>query len=93
MCVFLVKIVNHSYINVMRIIRKTLISCIKLDHALYSINYSIHNWTPSDTIALYTCISCLSLPHLLREVAGVSCHSLSNPAAVLLGMRANILLH
>ena len=38
MCVFLVKVVNRSYINVMRIC-KTLIYCVKLDHALYSINY------------------------------------------------------
>ena len=37
---FLVKVVNRSYINVMRI-RKTLVSCVKLGHALYSINYSI----------------------------------------------------
>ena len=28
----------HKYINVMRI-RKILIYCVKLDHALYSINY------------------------------------------------------
>ena len=37
--VFLVKVVNCSiYINIMRT-RKTLIYCVKLDHALYSINY------------------------------------------------------
>ena len=39
---FLVKVVNRSiYINVMRI-RKMLIYCIKLDHALYSINYGMY---------------------------------------------------
>ena len=37
---FLVKVVNHSIykINVMRF-RKMLISCVKLNHVLYSINY------------------------------------------------------
>ena len=38
MHVFLVKVVNRSYVNVMRI-RKMLVYCVKLDHALYSINY------------------------------------------------------
>ena len=36
----LVKVVNRSYINVMRF-REMLIYCVKLDHALYSINYGI----------------------------------------------------
>ena len=35
---FLVKVVNRSIYTVMRIC-KMLISCIKLDHVLYSINY------------------------------------------------------
>ena len=35
--IFLVKIVNRSVMK----IHKMLISCIKLDHALYSINYGI----------------------------------------------------
>ena len=40
--VFLVKVVNHSiYIHVMRIC-KMLISYIRLDHTLYSINYRYH---------------------------------------------------
>ena len=38
----MVKVVNHSYIYVMRI-RKMLISYVRLNHTLYSINYgNIH---------------------------------------------------
>ena len=41
MRVFLVKVVNCSIYR----IRKMLISCIKLDHVLYSINYGMENVT------------------------------------------------
>ena len=51
MRVFLVKVVNRSYINVMRI-RKMLIYCVKLDHALYSINCDIYIYTASGFLCI-----------------------------------------
>ena len=40
MCDFLVKVVNRSYIYIyVTRIRKMLISYVRLDHTLYSINY------------------------------------------------------
>ena len=62
MRVFLVKVVNRSYniINVMRIC-KMLISCIKLDHALYLISYDNNNIISSTSNAEHyqrlTCVA------------------------------------
>ena len=41
--IFWVKIVNGSFINVMRLCEK-LISCVKLDHTFYLKKYGINSW-------------------------------------------------
>ena len=52
--VFLVKSSIAPYINV----RKMLISCVKLDHALYSINYGMH-FVPESVYCVLVNLHCL----------------------------------